>query len=105
MCATSKGTFWTSSRAKGIIFTEIGPAKGTIFEKVSLANSTSLNMLVAEPYPKFSQEPPPLADKTPDKTLLDALRQEREIKCWIHLLPGNVDHFWSCSKNTITFFY
>ena len=44
-------------------------AKGTIFVTINLANSTTSNMLAADPYPKFSQKPPRGADKLPDPTL------------------------------------
>ena len=41
---------------KGIILVGMGLGNGTIFEKICLANCTTLNMLSAGPYPKFSQE-------------------------------------------------
>ena len=46
------------SLAKGIIFVEISLAKGISFVEIGLANDTILRLWVAQPHPKFSQEPP-----------------------------------------------
>ena len=44
----AKGIVFQYCLAKGIIMEEIGLAKGTIFVKISLANSITLNMLKNE---------------------------------------------------------
>ena len=41
-----------------ILFVEIGLGKGVIFVKIGLGKGAILNMLAADPYPKFGQEPP-----------------------------------------------
>ena len=48
-----------------VSFFNICLAKVIMFVKIILANCTTLNMLAADPYPKFSQEPthPPIREK------------------------------------------
>ena len=43
----------------GTFNVEISLAKGVNFTKIGLANGTILKLLAAHPYPKFSQELPP----------------------------------------------
>ena len=44
--------------SQGTFNVEISLAKGIIFTKIGLANGTILKLWAAHPYPKFSREPP-----------------------------------------------
>ena len=55
------GKFCLENAICGTFDVEISLAKGIVFTKIGLANGAILKLWAAHPYPKFSQEPPPLA--------------------------------------------